>query len=89
MNILGCLLIGIIGRLAGAEYLNSNSQALLMTGVLGGFTTYSSFGLETFRLLQQQQGGIALLYVLLTVLLGIIAVWSGHSLSGIFFRSLR
>ena len=49
VNVLGCLIIGILFGLAQARGIfTDETRALVFTGVLGGFTTFSSFGLETF-----------------------------------------
>ena len=49
-------------------------------GVLGGFTTFSAFGGETFRLLREAAFGTALASIALQLVLGIGAVWAGHRL---------
>jgi CrcB protein len=55
------------------------------TGVIGGFTTFSAFSLETFLLLRQGSYAMALGNALLSVLCGIAAVWLGFKLSGFGF----
>jgi len=50
----------------------------LMAGLLGGFTTFSSFALETFRLAEDAQWVRAGLYVLATNTIGFLAVWAGY-----------
>lgn len=75
VNVLGCLLIGIL-----AGYFESNThrelQFLLITGFCGGYTTFSTFSMETYSLLQHH-GYLSLLYVLLSVVLGLLAVVAG------------
>lgn len=78
INIVGCFLIGILyGILAkysvGAPRLN----ALLIVGFCGGFTTFSTFSMETFKLTQGGQLPVALLYAAFSVICGFIAVWLG------------
>ena len=53
----------------------------LLVGVLGGFTTFSSFGWETFALVNEGQGAGAVMNVLLNVMLGMTAVWVGYRLA--------
>lgn len=78
VNILGCLFIGIIGGLAETrEILTSSVRIFLMIGVLGGFTTFSSFGYDTFGLMRSGQLYLAAANVLLQVFLGLGAVWIG------------
>jgi CrcB protein len=78
-NVAGCLLIGWL-----STFLSDASEAVrlgVLVGVLGGFTTFSSFGLETLRLLQagQIQAGIA--YLLISNVGGLLGVWVGTRLS--------
>lgn len=81
INVLGCFLIGFFGtytlassRHAAAE----NIRLFVMVGVCGGFTTFSSFGLQTFDLLRTGAWGRALCNVLLSVLLCLLSVGLGH-----------
>ncbi|HVP38517.1 MAG TPA: fluoride efflux transporter CrcB [Candidatus Saccharimonadales bacterium] len=79
VNVLGCLAIGFLSELAEARGLFSGAtRAFLFIGVLGGFTTFSSFGYETFQLLRDGEAGAALGSVGLQLGLGLGAVWAGH-----------
>jgi CrcB protein len=77
VNVLGCAAIGLIT----AMLISSQSQhrevlrLFLVVGVLGGFTTFSSFAFDSIELFEGNQGGQALLYILLTNILGIGAAW--------------
>lgn len=78
VNILGCFTIGLLAGVAekyGA--IGPAARVFLFTGVLGGFTTFSAFGFETHFLLRRGNWGIATLYVSLSVILGLFAVWGG------------
>lgn len=82
VNLLGCLLIGLLAGLAQrGDGFSPELRLFLLTGVLGGFTTFSAFGLETLTLLMQRQWAWALGYVLTSVGLGVLAVafgfWTG------------
>src|SRR5262245_11880420 len=67
VNLLGCLVIGILGALAEHHDLFSPALRLfLFTGILGGFTTFSAFGYETLFLLRRGLMNIAVWYVLLS-----------------------
>lgn len=78
VNIIGCLLAGIIlGVLERQQVLNSDLKILLITGFCGGYTTFSAFSIENIHLLQNGHPLTALLYILISILLGIIAVWAG------------
>lgn len=80
-NIVGCFAAGVFFALS-QKYtgLQQEARLFLMVGVLGGFTTFSSFGLETFQLLRQGQSLLALGYVLSSVLLGVVALSVGFYL---------
>ena len=85
VNVLGCLAIGFLGGLAGQkQFLSESTRLLLFTGILGGFTTFSAFGSETFYLLRTAQGGIALLNVGAQVILGLCATALGYYVSRVF-----
>ena len=78
INVLGCALIGVFA--AFAEHLpalNGPARLLLVTGVLGGFTTFSAFGLETMLMLRRGDMALASVYVAASLVLGLAAVWLG------------
>lgn len=79
VNVVGCLVIGLVsGILAGPHIMRDEYRLLLMIGLLGGFTTFSTFGLETFSLLNEKQYAAATAYVLINNVAGIAAVWIGY-----------
>jgi len=73
VNLLGCLLIGLLVNV------EDRTRLILVTGFLGGFTTYSAFGLESIKLLQERPAQAAL-YIGIHVFLGLAACWLGMSL---------
>lgn len=82
VNLVGCLLIGL---LAGFFLLRSDLPAELrvglIAGVLGGFTTFSSFSLELLKLLEAGRLPEAAGYLLCSVIGGLLAAWAGLSLT--------
>ena len=82
VNILGCLLIGFVSIAAEERDMIARSTRLFLTiGILGGFTTFSSFGYETLTLLRLGNIFPATLYVLASVITGLAAVWLGGVLA--------
>ena len=80
INILGCFLIGVFyGYFKSKATTDPVLPLLLMTGVLGGFTTFSTFSFETVQLLQQNEWLKAALYVVGSVGLGVVACYWGIS----------
>jgi len=77
INLIGCFLIGFLGGLSEKTTLDPNLRLLLQTGFLGGFTTFSSFGLETVQLFRKGEGVVATANVLGSNLLGIGLVVAG------------
>jgi len=78
VNLTGCLVVGILAGLVVKHGLFSpQTRLFLFTGLLGGFTTFSAFGLETVFLLRRGEPWVAGIYVGASLLLGIAAVWLG------------
>ena len=82
VNITGCFLIGAIAGLSTRFSLSDEIRLLLVTGILGGFTTFSAFGLETVTLLRAQHLVTSLMYAIGSVVVGCVAVILGLYLTG-------
>ncbi len=81
VNVLGCLLIGLFYALAEKGTIASPEiRLLLTTGLCGGFTTFSTFSYESLNLLENGQYGLMALYVVGSVLLGLLATFGGVGL---------
>jgi CrcB protein len=87
INILGCLMIG----LASSILITSNNKELiqhfLIIGILGGFTTFSSFSLESIFLIQNGKITTALSYILLSNFMGLLAAFGGFQLHQIITKA--
>ncbi len=78
VNVVGCFVMGVITALLHAKIPDDeNTRLFLVTGLLGGFTTFSAFSLDFFSLLQRGQTPLALGYAMASVVLSVIAVMVG------------
>ena len=78
VNVLGCLVAGVLAGLAEKyDYFSADTRLFLFTGILGGFTTFSAFGLETMFLIRRGEWLIAGSNVVLSVIAGLAALWLG------------
>ena len=85
VNITGCFVIGFIAAISAGEgrlMISSLTRQFIMIGILGGYTTFSSFSLQTLLLAQDGQWGSAVANVVLSVVLCLVGVWLGAALAG-------
>jgi len=84
VNALGCFLAGVLFYLMYDRFLTSPTlRSVVFIGLLGGFTTFSSYGLQTFTLLRDGEVSLALLNVGLSNVAGLFLVWAGYKLAGV------
>ena len=84
VNITGCLVIGFIATISSTEgriFLSPLTRQFIMIGILGGYTTFSSFSLQTLMLAQGGQWWAATANVLISVVLCLLGVWLGATLA--------
>jgi CrcB protein len=82
VNVSGSLLIGIIAALTGPDgriFLGSTTRLALMAGFCGGYTTFSSFSLQTLSLVQDGEWWLAGANIALSVVACLVAVWAGYA----------
>jgi len=81
VNLVGCFLAGVLFYITEERFLLSPTlRVVLLIGFLGGFTTFSSYGLQTFTLLRDGELGLATLNVVASNVLGMFMVWTGYVL---------
>ena len=82
VNLSGCLIIGVLASVSERSgVLSQDARLFLFTGILGGFTTFSAFGLETFGLLRRGEILVALCYAGLSAVVGVLAVYVGFAIA--------
>ncbi|MDH6232073.1 CrcB protein [Mesorhizobium soli] len=84
VNIVGSFVIGFYSTLTGPDgrlLVGSRNRQFVMAGICGGFTTFSTFSLETLRLTQSGHWSLAGLNVIISVIAWLLAVWLGHLLA--------
>ncbi len=80
INVLGSFVIGLVAALASKNISNPKMTLFLKVGLCGGFTTFSSFALETEGLIEKGNAGTAFLYVALSILCGLAAVFAAEKI---------
>ena len=87
VNLVGCFVIGFLAQLAEARGIfTSESRAFVFIGILGGFTTFSSFGNETLNLARGGEFWNALANIGLNVVIGLLAVWLGRTIAYLIWK---
>ena len=83
-NLLGAILIGfVVGFATGREDISENTVLFWKTGVCGGFTTFSTFSLEAYGLLENKSYVLAAVYILTSVAFCILGIVCGKKLAGL------
>jgi CrcB protein len=87
INLMGSFLIGLFSVyfLQRWPHVAQALRLFFLVGILGGFTTFSSFSLETVSLFYEGEGGIAFIYILASMVMGLMAAWLGIILGKFFY----
>ena len=84
VNALGCFVAGVLFYVMYDRFLTSpTSRSVVFIGLLGGFTTFSSYGLQTFTLLRDGEIFLALVNIGMSNVAGLFLVWAGYKLAGL------
>ena len=89
VNLLGCFIIGIFSGISEKFIIPPNLRIFMFTGLMGGFTTFSSFGLETMKLIQGQEYYFTALNVFSSNIIGISLVFSGSALTRLILSNIK
>ena len=82
VNLTGCLAIGFLFHAIGEKYLiDPVVRSVVLVGFLGGFTTFSSFAVQSFNLLRDGEVFLASANILVSNIVGLILVWVGYAIS--------
>jgi len=77
VNLVGCFIIGLLFGLAEKNNLSQEWRYFFITGIIGGFTTFSSFSLETINLFKNGQSLLAVLYISISLIIGLLLTIAG------------
>jgi fluoride exporter len=89
VNVVGSFLIGLIATLSGPDgrvIIPAEARQFMMVGILGGFTTFSSFSLQTLTLARDEQWLLAGANIVGSVVLCLVMVWAGHMFATLINR---
>lgn len=89
INVTGSLVIGFLWGIVDRFAVSPNVRLFIFIGVLGGFTTFSTFSLETFNLLRDGEYKIAIMNMALSVILSVGAVLAGYISSKLFMSLMK
>ncbi|MFC4308531.1 fluoride efflux transporter CrcB [Steroidobacter flavus] len=82
VNLIGCFIAGLLAGMAVKQDIFSpEARVFLFTGILGGFTTFSAFGLETLLLFKRGEAAVAIANVAVSIVFGLLVAWLGYGIT--------
>lgn len=82
VNVIGCFVAGLLAGMAvKQDVFTPDARIFLFTGLLGGFTTFSAFGLETLLLLKRGEAGVAIVNIVASIAVGLAVAWLGYGMT--------
>ena len=81
VNFLGCFILGLLMHIGITNTETWPAKEFMVIGILGGFTTFSAFGLESFQLIESGEFMTALIYMFASVTFGILGIWLSQLLA--------
>jgi CrcB protein len=89
VNLTGSLIIGFLWGIFEATAVSSNTRMFVFIGILGGFTTFSTFALENFNLFRDGERNIAFANIILSNILGVFLVYVGYILAKMLLNLMK
>ena len=86
VNLIGCFVLGLVYFYMQHKYYSEDIRNFLIVGLIGGFTTFSTFTLENIQMLQTKQYLSCIIYILISVVGGMVALWLAYQFSKILFN---
>ena len=75
INFIGCFILGLLMNMGITNTVTWPAKEFMVIGILGGFTTFSAFGVESFQLIESGELMIAVIYISASVIFGILGIW--------------
>jgi fluoride exporter len=89
VNLTGCFVIGFLWGIFEETTISSTLRTFIFIGILGGFTTFSTYGFETFQLLRIGEMKLAIQFILIQNVVGLLLVFGGYMLSNYIFSIIK
>lgn len=89
VNLIGSLIIGFLWGMFESVIISQNMKIMIFIGLLGSFTTFSTFSLESFHLIRDGEYNLVLMNIMTSFLLGIVLVFAGYFISQYLFTLIR